>query len=300
MYNGVLNIYKEAGFTSHDVVAKLRGILKQKKIGHTGTLDPDAVGVLPVCLGNATKLCDMLTDETKTYEAVMQLGISTDTQDLSGEVQDRHPVDCTEEEIVTCVKSFCGDRLQTPPMYSALKVNGKRLYELAREGKTVERKPRPVTFYEIKILEINKPKVTFEVTCSKGTYIRTLCHDIGEQLGCGGAMEHLIRRRVGRFTKDEALTLTSVKKLQDEQRIGEYILPVDAMFEHLEKAHVKPEFDILVHNGNALLPERIILSGTDVRFPDKIRLYDSTGQFMGIYKYDNRCSIFKPEKMFIS
>ena len=159
--DGVIVIRKEKGFTSHDVVAKLRGILHMKKIGHTGTLDPDAEGVLPVALGKATRLVDMITDKEKTYEAVMRLGVVTDTQDM------------------------------VPPMYSALKVNGKKLYELAREGKTVERKPRPVHFYEIEILDISFPLVRFRVTCSKGTYIRTLCHDIGEKLCCGAAMESL-------------------------------------------------------------------------------------------------------------
>ena len=183
MINGVLNVYKEKGYTSHDVVAKLRGILKQKKIGHTGTLDPEAEGVLPVCLGRGTKLCGMLTDKRKTYQAVLHLGMETDTQDMTGQVISRRPVEVTPEEAARCIRSFVGDQMQIPPMYSALKVGGKKLYELAREGKEVERKPRPVTFYEIRILSVELPLVTMEVTCSKGTYIRTLCHDIGEKTG---------------------------------------------------------------------------------------------------------------------
>lgn len=179
--DGVIVIRKEKGFTSHDVVAKLRGILHMKKIGHTGTLDPDAEGVLPVALGKATRLVDMITDKEKTYEAVMRLGVVTDTQDMSGTVLSQTTeLSVTEEELCTVVSSFVGDYMQVPPMYSALKVNGKKLYELAREGKTVERKPRPVHFYEIEILDISFPLVRFRVTCSKGTYIRTLCHDIGE------------------------------------------------------------------------------------------------------------------------
>ena len=173
MINGVINVYKEKGYTSHDVVAKLRGILRQKKIGHTGTLDPEAEGVLPVCLGKATKLCELLTDKTKTYEAVLRLGIVTDTQDMTGKVLEEHPVSVTDEEVERTILSFLGDQEQIPPMYSALKVNGRKLYELAREGKEVERKPRKVTLYEIKILEMNLPLVRFSVTCSKGTYIRT-------------------------------------------------------------------------------------------------------------------------------
>mgnify|MGYP000785978430 FL=1 len=153
--DGIINVYKEAGFTSHDVVAKLRGILHMKKIGHTGTLDPDATGVLPVALGKGTKLVDLLTDKEKTYEAVLHLGIDTDTQDMSGTVLEEKPVNVTEEEVRKVLKSFVGEQLQVPPMYSALKVNGKKLYELAREGKTVERKARPVCFYEIEPLELS-------------------------------------------------------------------------------------------------------------------------------------------------
>ena len=188
-FQGIIVIHKEKGFTSHDVVAKLRGILHMKKIGHTGTLDPDATGVLPVALGKGTKLVDLLTDKEKTYEAVLHLGIDTDTQDMSGTVLEERPVNVTEEEVRKVLKSFVGEQLQVPPMYSALKVNGKKLYELAREGKTVERKARPVCFYEIEPLEFHLPLAKIRVTCSKGTYIRTLCHDIGEKLGCGGCME---------------------------------------------------------------------------------------------------------------
>ena len=180
--SGVINIYKEAGYTSHDVVAKLRGILKQKKIGHTGTLDPQAQGVLPVCLGKGTKLCDLLADHDKEYEAVLRLGITTDTQDMEGTILKESSVQVSEEEVRTCILSFQGEQMQVPPMYSALKVNGKKLYELAREGKVVERKARPVTFHSIEVLWMELPKVKIRVQCSKGTYIRTLCNDIGENL----------------------------------------------------------------------------------------------------------------------
>ena len=210
-FQGIIVIHKEKGFTSHDVVAKLRGILHMKKIGHTGTLDPDATGVLPVALGKGTKLVDPLTDKEKTYEAVLHLGIDTDTQDMSGTVLEERPVNVTEEEVRKVLKSFVGEQLQVPPMYSALKVNGKKLYELAREGKTVERKARPVCFYEIEPLEFHLPLVKIRVTCSKGTYIRTLCHDIGEKLGCGGCMEELLRSRVGRYSLFESHTLAQVE-----------------------------------------------------------------------------------------
>lgn len=186
MIHGILNVYKEKGFTSHDVVAKLRGITGQRKIGHTGTLDPDAEGVLPVCLGRATKLCDMLTDRDKTYEAVLLLGRVTDTQDISGEVlETRDTSGLSRESVERAIEGFVGRYDQIPPMYSALKVNGRKLYELAREGKEVERKARTVWIYGIDILEADLPRVRMRVQCSKGTYIRTLCHDIGEKLQCG-------------------------------------------------------------------------------------------------------------------
>ena len=226
--DGVIVIRKEKGYTSHDVVAKLRGILHMKKIGHTGTLDPDAEGVLPVALGKATRLVDMITDKEKTYEAVMRLGVVTDTQDMSGTVLSEVPeFQVAEEELRAVTESFAGDYMQVPPMYSALKVNGKKLYELAREGKTVERKPRPVHFYEIEILDIDFPLVRFRVTCSKGTYIRTLCHDIGEKLGCGAAMETLLRTKVGRFTLDDAITLAQTEEAVRNGEIEQRILGIE-------------------------------------------------------------------------
>lgn len=205
-----MNIYKEAGYTSHDVVAKLRGIVGQKKIGHTGTLDPDAVGVLPVCFGNATKLCDMMTDKGKEYEALMRLGVTTDTQDMSGKVLAEHEVNVNVAGVESAVMGFVGGYDQIPPMYSALKVNGKKLYELAREGREVERQPRHVDISYIRILEIGLPEVRFAVGCSKGTYIRTLCADIGEKLGCGAAMAALRRTRVGNFRIEDSIRLSKV------------------------------------------------------------------------------------------
>ncbi len=188
MINGIMNIYKEAGYTSHDVVAKLRGIVGQKKIGHTGTLDPDAVGVLPVCFGSATKLCDMMTDKSKEYEALMRLGVTTDTQDMSGTILTESAVHVNGSEVRDAVMGFVGGYEQVPPMYSALKVNGKKLYELAREGREIERQPRHVDITFIRITGMDLPEVRFEVGCSKGTYIRTLCADIGDKLGCGAVM----------------------------------------------------------------------------------------------------------------
>ena len=227
MVNGILNVYKEKGYTSHDVVAKLRGIVGQKKIGHTGTLDPDAEGVLPVCLGRATKVCDMLTEKDKTYEAVLLLGKETDTQDISGTVLRVGETEgLTQEQVKDCVMSFVGEYDQIPPMYSALKVNGKKLYELAREGKTIERKSRKVEIKEIRILEMALPRVRMEVSCSKGTYIRTLCHDIGEKLGCFGCMESLLRTKVSRFEIESSLKLSEIQKKREEGKLSEIITPL--------------------------------------------------------------------------
>lgn len=300
MINGIINVYKEKGFTSHDVVAKLRGILKQKKIGHTGTLDPDATGVLPVCLGKGTRLCDMLTDETKTYIAGLLLGTATDTQDISGEVLSQGDVSgLTEETVAVCVQSFEGEQMQVPPMYSALKVNGKKLYELAREGKTVERKARPVTFYQIKILSMNLPHVELEVTCSKGTYIRTLCNDIGEKLGCGGCMETLVRSRVGRFGLDSALTLKEIEALRDQElaenehaETFSFVHSVEEMFEQLPAVRVAENCDKALYNGNSFRYHRQLDDGQEVR------MYTSIGDFIGIYRYEKTKSMFHIVKMF--
>lgn len=298
MYNGVINIYKEKGFTSHDVVAKMRGICKQKKIGHTGTLDPDAVGVLPVCLGSATRLCDMLTDRDKEYIACMQLGVVTDTQDMSGEILAEKEVTATEETVTEAIRSFVGEYAQVPPMYSALKVDGKKLYELARQGKEVERKPRPVTIYEIEILNINLPRVTMRVACSKGTYIRTLCHDIGAKLGCGGAMVSLQRTRAGQFRMDTAITLSALEKLRDEDKIAEVLIPVDEMFAELAAVHVQEEAVKLLENGN-LFSIRYVMERRMYGDGEEVRVYNSTGRFFGIYSFEGKSRQFKPKKMFL-
>lgn len=298
MFDGVINVYKEKGFTSHDVVAKMRGILKQKKIGHTGTLDPDAEGVLPVCLGKGTKLCDMLTDKTKTYQAVLLLGRETDTQDTSGKTLSECPVEVTAALAKEAVMSFVGEYAQIPPMFSALKVNGKKLYELAREGKEIEREARPVMIYSIEIDEIDLPRVRMTVSCSKGTYIRTLCHDIGRWLGCGGCMENLLRTRVERFALKDSLTLEQIEKLRDEDRLNEVVVPVDGMFIQYPPVNTKPEGDLLVRNGNQVKRE-LLQMDKGVFSDEQIRIYDSAGQFIGIYEYQKEKDWYKPQKVFL-
>ena len=313
MMDGILNVYKEKGYTSHDVVAKLRGILHQKKIGHTGTLDPEAEGVLPVCLGKATRLCDMLTEKDKIYRTVLLLGKETDTQDMSGQVLCEKNVEVTEEEVKKAVQSFVGNYHQIPPMYSALKVNGKKLYELARAGKVVEREARRVTVYEIEIESIVLPRVSMKVHCSKGTYIRTLCHDIGKKLDCGGSMESLLRTKTGRFSLEDSLTLSEIENLQREGRLEQQVISIEEIFRQYPLASVRQEFDRLVHNGNPLTLNEVQLytasktkmelqSGeeTDMVQPrQKFRVYDSSGQFMGIYQWEQEKARLKPQKMFL-
>lgn len=293
--DGVLNIRKEKGFTSFDVVAKLRGILHMKKIGHTGTLDPEAEGVLPVVLGKATKLVDLLTDKQKTYEALMHLGLETDTQDITGTVLCEKTVEVSEEEVESVIRGFVGEYQQIPPMYSALKVDGKKLYELAREGKTVERKARTVHFYEIDIKEINLPYVRFSVTCSKGTYIRTLCHDIGQKLGCGGCMEELIRTRSGNFTWEDSMTLAEVEEAVKDGTIEDRVIRIGQVLKDYPEIFCTREGDRLLENGNALT--EYFVKGSHKE--GWIRMCDSQGEFKGIYQWDEAKNRYQPQKMFL-
>lgn len=303
MYNGIINVYKEPGYTSHDVVARLRGILKQKKIGHTGTLDPAAEGVLPVCLGSGTRLCDMLADRTKTYQAVMLLGVTTDTQDTTGAVlsQNREgAMALTDEEIRRTVIGFKGDYAQIPPMYSALKVDGKKLYELARAGKEIERKARPVQILEISVDKIQLPRVEMTVTCSKGTYIRTLCHDIGGLLGCGGAMEHLIRTRVDHFHIGDSLRLEEIEALRDEGRVAEAVCTVEEALAAYPPLTVLPSGDKALKNGNPCFRQQLKEVPSDCADGSLYRMYNSQGEFTGVYQYQKEKRWWKPWKMFLT
>lgn len=308
MVNGVINIYKTKGFTSHDVVAKMRGIMRQKKIGHTGTLDPDATGVLPVCLGSATKLCDMLTEKEKEYIAKVQLGVTTDTQDMTGTVLTQKPVDVTAMQIEEAIQTFIGNYEQIPPMYSALKVNGKKLYELAREGKEVERKARLVIIHYIEVIDISLPQLTIKVGCSKGTYIRTLCHDLGEKLGCGAAMAALERTKSGQFTLEGAVTLAELEeKLNSstgnrEEVIQSFVIPVDKMFSGYEELRVFPEWERLIQNGNSFEEKNLRKEFWQKDRVDKsqYRIYINENTFMGVYEYRKNEKKFYPVKMFMS
>lgn len=296
--DGILNVYKEKGFTSHDVVAKLRGILKQKKIGHTGTLDPEAVGVLPICLGKGTKLCDMLTDRDKTYQVVMRLGITTDTEDMTGTVLDTKEVNVSVEEVEQAILKFVGDIDQVPPMYSALKVNGKKLYELAREGKVIERKPRTITIHSIEMVSITLPLVTMRVSCSKGTYIRSLCRDIGEALGCGACMEHLTRTRVGKFSIEHSLTLSKIEELLKIGELDQYIINIQQVFQSYPKIHTKAKHDKLVYNGNPIGFDNLLEHNISCDKTSPFCVYDSKDTFIGIFCYKEDKGKLYPEKMF--
>jgi tRNA pseudouridine55 synthase len=301
MMNGIINVYKERGFTSFDVVAKLRGILRERKIGHTGTLDPEATGVLPVCIGNATKVCELLTDKDKVYEAVLHIGVTTDTQDATGTVlekREQEAAQLSEEAVREAVLGFVGGYEQIPPMYSALKVNGRKLCDLAREGIVVERKARPVRIYSIAVTSVELPFVSMRVHCSKGTYIRTLCEDIGKKLGVGGCMESLERTRVSVFTREEALTLAEIEEYRDRNALEEILMPVDAVFEGLPKAHVKPEAMRFLQNGNLLAADCFAEALPAPDEGGQLLVYDSQGHFYAVYQYDSRKKAYKVRKMF--
>lgn len=320
--NGIINVYKEAGYTSHDVVARLRGILRTKRIGHTGTLDPAATGVLPVCAGRSTILSDIIADGEKVYRAVLLLGTSTDTYDLEGRILKTREVVCKEEEAEAAVKSFIGEQEQLPPMYSAVKIGGKKLYELARKGIEVERKPRKIMIYDIAVEQVSLPELMITITCSKGTYIRTLCHDIGETLGCGGCMKKLERVKVGIFTADTARKIDEIREAAEAGRLSEVLIPPDRFFMSLPGIKTPEEYDRAAYNGNRIPAELLpvpaqpeILKreepGTDGKAagplsmgsrnsePDiggRIRLYDSRGAFIGLFEQDG-CGFVRPFKM---
>ena len=299
MYNGIINVYKEKGYTSFDVVARMRGICGQKKIGHTGTLDPDAEGVLPVCLGKATKVCDMLTDSDKVYRAVMQLGVETDTQDLTGTILKK--VDTSglmEQKVMDAVMQFKGEIHQVPPMYSALKVNGKKLCDLARAGVTVERKARPVTIYKIQVENIALPYVTMTVSCSKGTYIRTLCHDIGQKLGCGAAMKSLVRLQAAGYRMEDAYKLDTLQEYKEAGTLKDVVTPIEHVFEVYPVLTAKPEFDIMLKNGNKMALQQF--QETIKPEPEmKVRVRMSDGRFAAVYEYREDLGLFRPSKMFL-
>lgn len=279
--NGVINVNKPLGMTSHDVVYRLRKILSIKKIGHTGTLDPDASGVLPMCIGRATKVADMLTAQDKQYIAEVKMGSATDTLDKSGTVTETAEVNVSEQDIRDAVSSFIGVIEQIPPMYSAIKVDGKKLYELAREGKEIERKPRCVNIANIEVLNIDLAdnRFSIKVDCSKGTYIRTLCDDIGRRLGCFAHMSALERTRSGRFDIEKSYTLEQIEEMLACGDMS-FFVPVDLVFEEYPKLILSKRKAHKIRNGT-----RVAVQG--IEEGAIYRVYDESGNFLTISEAEN-------------
>ena len=277
MANGILVIDKPADWTSHDVVAKLRGILRIKRIGHAGTLDPMATGVLPVFVGRATRAAEFAAEREKEYIAGLRLGTVTDTQDVTGSVLETRPVSADRHDLERVLDRFRGDILQVPPMYSAVKRNGKRLYELARRGEEVERALRPITIYALELLEqVTETDYILRVLCSKGTYVRTLCHDIGQALGCGGTLYALRRTRAAGFDLSQAVTLEQVAEAEEPTAL---LLPVGSCFDRYPSLPLAdPESERRVRNGNPLA-----LDGESGIY----RVYGPNGDFLALSRLEN-------------
>ena len=304
--NGILNINKPEGWTSQDVVAKLRGRLHIRRVGHTGTLDPMATGVLPVCFGKATRIIEYYDDDFKTYEAEMKLGMMTDTLDITGTVLETKPVDVSEEDVIQTIDSFRGWITQIPPKYSALKVNGKPLYKYAREGVEVEIKSRKIYVADIQPVEVNlgENRILFRVTCSKGTYIRTICDDIGKKLGCGGTMTALQRTQSGCFRVEDARTLPEILEMTDEE-LERCVIPMDETLVHLGRIELKSMESVpFYYNGREIDTGYVnVLASPAVpealqegsRLEDKYRVYDPEGKFLGISSL--RENTLYPEKV---
>lgn len=273
--DGILNIYKPTGMTSFDVIRVIKRLSGMKKVGHTGTLDPLASGVLPICLGKATKIVDYIMSDFKIYKTELRLGITTDTYDREGKIQSSRKVDSKEDEIISVINSFKGNILQVPPMYSALKLNGKRLYELARSGTIVQRKARPITIYDIEILNISIPFVSFKVKCSKGTYIRSLCYDIGDKLRCGATMWNLERVQSGKYHKKDAIKLEELNELN----IGEYLISMGEALSDYDKIVVNEKTRKLLCNGVRVGDKSLL---KDIQLEKLYRIYSNDNKFLGL------------------
>ena len=273
--NGIVIVDKPEGWTSNDVVSKLKGVLHTRRVGHGGTLDPMATGVLPVFVGRATRAVEFFEHAEKTYETVLRLGITTDTEDITGTVLTRQDAFVTGETVEEVLAKFRGEIMQVPPMYSALKVNGQKLYDLARKGKEVERQPRPVTIHELTLLGMEAEGIRLRVRCSKGTYIRTLCKDIGQALGCGGCMAALRRVQAGEYTADKAVPLAELIAAEDPEI---YLRPVDTMFVSYPEVVLTPNQEKRCRCGNAF----------SVAMDDgTYRAYGQNGEFLMLAKVES-------------
>ena len=272
--NGIVIVDKPQGWTSQDVTARLRRVFNTRRIGHGGTLDPMATGVLPVFVGRATRGVEFFEHAEKTYETVLRLGITTDTEDISGTVLTEQDAFATGEQLEEVLANFRGEILQVPPMYSALKVGGQKLVDLARKGKEVERQPRPITIHELRLLGMDADGIHLRVRCSKGTYIRTLCKDIGEALGCGGCMAALRRVQAGEYTIDEAVPLQTLLETEDPEP---YLRPVDTMFRQYDAITLTEKQELRCRNGNSF----------SITLPDgTYRAYGKNGEFLALSKAD--------------
>ncbi|WP_028550470.1 tRNA pseudouridine(55) synthase TruB [Paenibacillus sp. UNC451MF] len=300
---GILPIWKPVGFTSHDVVAKARRILRIKRIGHTGTLDPQVTGVLPLCIGRATRLVEYIQELPKEYEATLKIGLATDTEDASGQVIEQvDQVHLTEEQVRKTLHSFVGEIEQVPPMYSAVKVDGKRLYELARQGVEVERKSRKVTIYSIEILEtnleMNHPEIRFRVRCSKGTYIRTLCVDVGKALGYPAVMSQLVRTSTGSIGQEQCLTLEQLELLQQQGGLSDKLIPAETALAHMPTVRLSEG-----QTRKALLGQKLTLTPSEqTALMDAAELnyavYSESSRFVGIFQWDRDKRELQPVKVF--
>lgn len=293
--NGVLCVNKPQGFTSFDVIAKLRGILKMKRLGHGGTLDPMATGVLPVFVGTATKACDIMPDNTKSYRAGFRFGETSDTQDVTGTILIRSEKPVSREEVEGVLPQFLGKIRQLPPMYSAVQVNGKRLYDLARQGIEVEREPREIEVSSLVIREYDEisREGVIEIGCGKGTYIRTIINDIGEKLGCGGIMTSLVRTSSGGFTLADCYSFEEIQTAADNGTVSELILPIERVFSSLPKLRLGEEQTRMYRNGVKLDLARVynIKSSADL-----YSVYGNDGQFIGTARADRENGILRVEK----
>lgn len=295
---GVLCVNKPEDFTSFDVIAKLRGILRIKRLGHGGTLDPMATGVLPVFVGTATKACDIMPDTDKSYIAGFRLGQTTDTQDITGTVLTESDKPVSLAELEALLPEFTGSIMQLPPMYSAVQVDGKRLYDLARQGIEVERAPREIEVRSLHIFEYDEEKRegAIEIDCGKGTYIRTIIHDIGERLGCGGIMTSLVRTSSGGFRYNECHTLEEIQRAADEGRAEELIIPIERVFNSLPKLYLSPVQTRMYSNGVKLDIERV--HGISEK-ADRYSVYGSDRSFIGTAVTDREAGVLRVEKNFI-
>ncbi len=281
--DGIVNILKPSGMTSHDVVSFVRRCTNIKKVGHTGTLDPQAVGVLPICIGKATKVADLLTSQDKHYRAEIKLGITTDTQDSTGEILTQEMVELSVDKISEVIYSFKGDINQVPPMYSAIKVKGQKLYELARKGIEIKREPRKVKIHEIKILDIdlNEHTILIDVKCSKGTYIRTLCYDIGKALGCGAHMSFLLRTKSGMFTLEKAVTVEKFEQFCKEERHAQLLVTIDSLFLQYQSITINSAGEKKAVNGNDVEDRYFYEQEQNTIEQGKVyRVYNEHGRFL--------------------